>query len=82
MAARQPPDRDDFAAEPRSIDLREYWLVVRRRWVLVLATAMLGAAAGLGYAIYRGPTYSATAQVLVEPVTQGPLNVPAQVDAL
>src|ERR1022692_3426881 len=82
MAARQFKDKDDFAAEPRSIDLREYWLVIRRRWALVVVTALVGAVLGAGYALYSGPTYAATAQVLVAPVTQGPLNLPAQVNLL
>jgi Mrp family chromosome partitioning ATPase/capsular polysaccharide biosynthesis protein len=78
MSASQPPDRDDFAAEPRSIDLREYWLIVRRHWVLVLVVAMLGAVAGLGYAKANGKSFSATAQVVVVGLTQGPLNPPTQ----
>lgn len=78
MSASQSTGRDDFAAEPRSIDLREYWLIVRRRWVLVLVVTMLGAVAGLGYAKAAGKSYSATAQVVVVGLTQGPLNPPTQ----
>jgi Mrp family chromosome partitioning ATPase/capsular polysaccharide biosynthesis protein len=78
MSASQPPNREDFAAEPRSIDLREYWLIVRRHWVLVLVVTMLGAVAGLGYAKLTGKSYSATAQVVVAGLTQGPLNPPTQ----
>jgi len=73
MAARQVPQQEDFAAEPRSIDLRDYWLVVRRRWVLVMVLTVIGAVAGAGYAFGTGPTYSATSQVVVTAVTQGPL---------
>ena len=80
MATRQPPDDDDFAAEPRSIDLREYWLIVRRRWLLVLVLTVLGAVLGAGYAIVTGPVYSATSQVVVTAVTQGPLNTSTQVN--
>jgi Mrp family chromosome partitioning ATPase/capsular polysaccharide biosynthesis protein len=73
------PDRDDFAAEPRSVDLRDYWLIVRRRWVAVLVFALIGAVGGLGYAKATGPTYAATSQVVVMPLTQGPLSPPAQI---
>ena len=67
MSASQSPGGGDFWAEPRSIDLREYWLMIRRRWVLVLVVTMLGAVAGLGYAKATGKSYSATAQVVVVP---------------
>ena len=80
MSASQPPDRDDFTAEPRSIDLREYWLIVRRHWALVLVVTMIGAGAGLAYAKSTGKTYSATAQVVVTGLTQGPVNSSGQVD--
>ena len=33
---RNRAGRTTLAAEPRSIDLREYWLIVRRRWLLVV----------------------------------------------
>jgi Mrp family chromosome partitioning ATPase/capsular polysaccharide biosynthesis protein len=79
MATRQPQDYDDYA-EPRSIDLREYWVIVRRRWLLVLALTVLGAVFGAGYAIATGPVYSATSQVVVTGVTQGPLNTSTQVN--
>jgi Mrp family chromosome partitioning ATPase/capsular polysaccharide biosynthesis protein len=79
MTVRQTQDPDDFAPEPRSLDLREYWLIVRRRWRLVAVITVIGAMAGAGYAYGAGPTYAATAQVVVTPVTQGPLNSAGQV---
>lgn len=80
MTGRQSPDHGDFAAEPRSIDLRDYWLIVRRRWVLVLALTVIGALAGLVYAHSVRPSYSATSQVVVMPLAQGPLNGSTQVN--
>jgi Mrp family chromosome partitioning ATPase/capsular polysaccharide biosynthesis protein len=70
MTVRQ--DRDDFAAEPRSLDLRDYWLIVRRRWRLVTVIAVLGVVCALGYSALAGPTYTAQASVVVSAVTQGP----------
>jgi Mrp family chromosome partitioning ATPase len=78
MATRQSRGQDDLAAEPRSVELRDYVLVVRRRWVIVLMAIVLGGALGAGYSVYKGNTYAATSQVVVEPATQGPLNPPAQ----
>ncbi len=78
MAARQPQEQDDFAAEPRSLDLRDYWSIVRRRWRLVVAAVAVGALAGAGYAVAKGPSYTATAQVVVQPLTQGPISQATQ----
>jgi Mrp family chromosome partitioning ATPase len=72
MTIRQTPDQDDFAAEPRSLDLREYWLIVRRRWRLVAVVAVLGAVCGVEYSAHAGHTYTAQASVVVVAVTQGP----------
>jgi Mrp family chromosome partitioning ATPase/capsular polysaccharide biosynthesis protein len=80
MTAGTPPDRYDGVSEPRSIDLRECWQIVRRRWVLVLVITVIGAIAGAGYAFTAPPSYSATSQVVVTAVTQGPLNQTTQVN--
>jgi len=80
MTMQQPPDADEFAAEPRSIELRDYWLAVRRRWQLVLVLAALGAVLAGGYAHTLAPTYSATAQVLVNGITGGPSAPTSQVN--
>ena len=72
MTAGTPPGLTSAAAEPRSIDLREYWQIVRRRWVLVLVVTLIGAIGGAGYAVDAGHKYAATSQVVVTGVTQGP----------
>ena len=72
MAARKAQDQDDFAAEPRSLDLREYWLIVRRRWYLIVIIALLGAVCAVEYSAHTKPTYTAQASVVVTAVTQGP----------
>jgi polysaccharide biosynthesis transport protein len=78
MATRQPQGQDDFPAEPRSIELRDYGLVVRRRRAIILVITVLGAALGYGYGQYKGHTYAATADVVVVPVTQGLQNPTTQ----
>jgi Mrp family chromosome partitioning ATPase/capsular polysaccharide biosynthesis protein len=80
MTAGTPPDPYDGVSEPRSIDLRECWQIVRRRWVLVLVITVIGAIAGAGYAFTAPPAYSATSQVVVTAVTQGPLSQTTQVN--
>jgi Mrp family chromosome partitioning ATPase/capsular polysaccharide biosynthesis protein len=62
----------DDAAEPRSLDLRECWHIVRRRWVIVLTTTLLVALAAAGYAATSGQKYVATSQVVVFGLTLGP----------
>jgi Mrp family chromosome partitioning ATPase len=78
MVTPQSRGHGEPAAEPRSVELRDYALVIRRRWVIVLVAALLGAVAAFGYAHHKGYVYAATSQVVVEPVTQGPLNPAAQ----
>ena len=80
MTARTPPEPYEGMSEPRSIDLREYWLIIRRRWVLVLVITIIGAIGGAAYAFTAPLSYSATSQVVVTAVTQGPLNQTTQVN--
>jgi Mrp family chromosome partitioning ATPase/capsular polysaccharide biosynthesis protein len=70
MTAR--PDLDGPSGEPRSFDLRDYWMIIRRHATLVVVLTVLGVIAGAGYAEHSGHSYTATAQVLVIPSTQGP----------
>jgi Mrp family chromosome partitioning ATPase/capsular polysaccharide biosynthesis protein len=76
MTAR--PDLDDRSGEPRSFDLRDYWMIIRRHATLVVVLTVLGAIAGVGYALVSGHAYTATAEVLVTPPTQGPSSASAQ----
>ena len=78
MASGQPYEQDAFAAEPHSVDLRDYWSIVRRRWRLITVVTAIGVLAGAGYSVSRAPSYTATAEVAVQPVTQGPLNQSTQ----
>ena len=78
MATRQPQGQGGLTAEPRSLELRDYALVVRRHWVIILVMTVLGAALGLGYADIRDMCTRRRREVIVEPATQGPLNPPAQ----
>jgi Mrp family chromosome partitioning ATPase len=70
MTARQP-DPDGLSGEPRSFDLRDYWLIIRRHATLVVVLTVLGAIAAAGYAVHSGHKYAATAQVLVTPPIEG-----------
>ena len=46
MATRQPQAQDDFPTEPHSVDLRDYWSIVRRRWRLIVVMSVIGVLAG------------------------------------
>jgi Mrp family chromosome partitioning ATPase/capsular polysaccharide biosynthesis protein len=76
MTART--DLNDPSGEPRAFDLRDYWMIIRRHATLIVVLTVLGAIAGAGYAEYSGHAYTATAQVLVIPPTQGPGGSSAQ----
>jgi capsular polysaccharide biosynthesis protein/Mrp family chromosome partitioning ATPase len=80
MTAGTLPEPYDSVPEPRSIDLRECWQIVRRRWVVILVITVIGAIAGAGYAFVSAPSYASTSQVVVTGVTQGPLNQNSQVN--
>ena len=66
MTARQPTDFHDLGDEPRSIDLRDFWSIVRRHAILIVAVTLIGALGGAGYAVMSGQTYSAMAEVLTQ----------------
>ncbi|MBC7632320.1 polysaccharide biosynthesis tyrosine autokinase [Aeromicrobium sp.] len=47
------------------MDLNEYVNVLRKRWLTIAVTAILGAVAGYGWAATTTPTYQATSKVFV-----------------
>jgi succinoglycan biosynthesis transport protein ExoP len=57
-----------------SVDLRHYVAVLRRQRWLVAVAAAIGLGAGLGYSVATTPVYSATAEVLVRPISLNPLD--------
>lgn len=65
---------DSPEAREQSVDLRDYLDVLRRqRWLIVVATAV-GVGMALGYSLASDPVYSATAEVLVRPMSLDPLS--------
>src|SRR5579875_2400356 len=81
MANRTTGAHEDVA-EPGSVDLRDYAGVVRRRRAGILAWTLACAALAVGYGLYAGPTYSATAIVDVQPLTLGPATSAEEVPLL
>ena len=45
--------------------LHDYWDILRRSWLLVVATTVAGAAAALGLSLLMTPVYQAQAQLFV-----------------
>jgi Mrp family chromosome partitioning ATPase/capsular polysaccharide biosynthesis protein len=81
MASLVPGDHDEFA-EPSTVDLRDYARLIRRRRASILLLTVLGAALAVGYGLYTGPTYTAVANVDVQPLTLGPATSAVQVPLL
>ena len=53
---------------PRILDLRDYWQMIRTRMWTVIAMATVVAAIAGAYVALRPPTYFAQAKVIVEPL--------------
>ena len=49
------------------IDLREFVLVLLKRWKLILLLILLGGGAGFGFSMLQHPVYEASAQILIPP---------------
>ena len=52
------------------MNLRDYWMIVRRRRVIIITSTVLVALLNLGLARQKVPTYQATAAVKFEQSTQ------------
>ena len=57
--------------EPQLIDVREFFSVVRRRWLSIALVTLLVVGAVLGLVYRRTPEYSSTARVEVRPLIAG-----------
>ncbi|MFT4082793.1 MAG: Wzz/FepE/Etk N-terminal domain-containing protein [Nocardioides sp.] len=64
---------DQYEAEP-SLELGRYWAVVKRRWVLVVALALLGAVAAGLYAVVTPKSYTATTLVNINVIAVEPFD--------
>jgi uncharacterized protein involved in exopolysaccharide biosynthesis len=47
------------------VDLRDYWLTIRRRWMLIVACLMATVGAAAIYTWQATPQYASTAQLFV-----------------
>jgi len=57
-------------SERQDPTITEYLGVIRQHWLLVIATTIVSALAGLAYSIVQTPTYKAEASVAVQDVNQ------------
>ncbi len=65
--------RDD-QDEGRSLELRQYFAVVRRRWYVVVVGLMVGVLGGLGYLSTTPKTVTATSSVNVNVISSQPFD--------
>ena len=71
----QPPEPDAQVDRGALIDLRRFWMIIRRRWLL-LCVAMLTAIVVSATAYFSAePRYVATAQVALERTAERVINV-------
>ncbi len=58
------------------MDIRDYWRIVRKRWVSIVACTLIGGLLALGYSLSATKQYSATAQnfVAIGGVSEGTSN--------
>jgi polysaccharide biosynthesis transport protein len=70
-------------AEPTpsgSVELRDYLAVLRRRLVVIVAVALLGAGAAAAWTLRRTPVYESTASVLVRAITTNAFDPGQRID--
>ena len=63
-------DIEDPLVAQYEMNLRDYWLIVRRRRAIIIASTVLVALLSLGFASQKVPVYQATAAVKFEQSTQ------------
>lgn len=58
------------------MDIRDYWRIVRKRWISILVCTLVGALLSLGYSLSATKQYSATAQnfVAIGGISEGDSN--------
>ena len=61
------PNKPDLTPEPWFLDPREVLRVLRPRWMLVLAPAILLVAAAAAWLVLVPPRYAAVTQILIDP---------------
>ena len=54
--------------------LREYWKIVRRSWLLIVATTVVGTLAALGLSLLMTPMYQAQSQLFVSVQSAGGIS--------
>lgn len=60
--------------EIQSVDLRRYWVALRRRWPIIVAGLLLGILAAAAYLVAIPRTVTATAVVRINVISQAPFN--------
>jgi polysaccharide biosynthesis transport protein len=63
-----------------SVELRDYLMVIRRQFALLVAVTLLGGAVAAAYSFRRTPTYESTTSVLVRAITTNAFDPGQRID--
>jgi len=82
ITSRRPPrpsDGDPQVDQAALIDLRRIWMILRRRWLILLASMITASVVAAAAYFSAEPRYTATAQVALERAAEKVINVDAVV---
>lgn len=72
--ASRPTDDDEISLKDLILKIQEWWRYLLSKWLVILIAGLIGGALGLGYSIYKKPTYTATLTFVLEEEGSGGLG--------
>jgi hypothetical protein len=65
---------DEISLKDLILKIQEWWRYLFSKWLVILIAGLIGGALGLGYSIYKKPTYTATLTFVLEEEGSGGLG--------